>query len=129
MREIAANPLGYPVEVWRLFMHTPGAGRFADGAPDILSTEVGSPAGGARLRVALRIAAGHIADSRFQAYGCPYTVATGAWLANWLVGRARADLATAPITEMRATLEIPEDRAHCWLMAQDLLRDLSRQWS
>ena len=123
------NPLAYPAEVWRLFMHTPGAGRFAVGAPDILSAETGSPAGGARLRVALRIAEGRIADSRFQAYGCPYTIATGAWLANWLPGRAQADLAAPPLAELRAALEIPEDRAHCWLMAQDLLRDLSRQWS
>ncbi len=72
---------------------------------------------------------GTVNDARFQAYGCPYTIAVGAWLADWCIGRTTAELATAPFAQLRAALEIPEDRAHCWLMAQDVLRDLASRGS
>jgi NifU-like protein involved in Fe-S cluster formation len=119
---IVDNPLGYPAAVWRLFRETPRAGRLPSGP----AVEAGTPAAPFRLRVQVRIQDERIVDAAFQAHGCPYTVATGAWLAGWLVGRPIADCARPPIAELRAELEIPEDRAHCWLMAQDLLGELHR---
>ena len=116
------NPLGYPATVWRLFRESPRAGRLSSG----LFAEVGTPAAPFRLRIQIRIEGERIADAAFQAHGCPYTLATGAWLADWLVGRPAAECARPPIAELRAELEIPPDRAHCWLMAQDLLGELHR---
>jgi NifU-like protein involved in Fe-S cluster formation len=117
-----ANPLGYPAAVWRLFRETPRAGRLD-------AARVGhahTPAAPFRLRLDVQLEHGVFRDSRFSAHGCPYTIATGAWLAEWLIGRRPDDLLTPPIAALRAELEIPEDRAHCWLMAQDCLRDLHR---
>lgn len=114
---------GYLSEVWRLFRETPRAGRLEAG-PGVVSAEAGTVARKFRLRLDCRIEQGQVADSRFQAHGCPYTIAVGAWLAGWCVGRRRDELAAPPIAELRTALEIPEDRAHCWLMAQDVLRDL-----
>lgn len=119
------NPLEYPHEVWRLFRELPRAGRFGPADPDVLAAEVGTRAGGFRLRLECRTPAGRVADARFQAFGCPYTIAVGAWLAEWCVGRPRAELAVPPVAELRAALEIPDDRAHCWVMAQDVLRALN----
>lgn len=118
------NSLGYPDEVWRLFTQTPRAGR-CDVGPDVRTAEAATQAGKFRLRLDCRVEQGHIADSRFQAYGCPYTIAVGAWLANWCVNRPCTELREAPVAELRAALEIPEDRAHCWLLAQDVLRILT----
>lgn len=115
------NPLGYPPLVWELFTQTPRAGRVEGG----VAAEAGTPAGGARLRLEVRVEAqGRIEDARFLAWGCPYVIATGAWLAQWLVGQPRAALAAPPLAELRTALEIPEERAHCGLMAQDVLRAL-----
>jgi cysteine desulfurase len=117
------NPLGYPAAVWRLFRQTPRAGRLRAGP----AAEVGTPAGPFRLRLQVETADGRIVDAAFLAHGCPYCVATGAWLAQWLVGRPVADCARPPIAALRDELEIPEDRAHCWLMAQDVLGELRRR--
>lgn len=117
------NPLGYPAEVWRLFRETPRVGRLEAGQ-GVVSAEAGTAAGRLRLRLDCRLEQGRVSDSRFQAHGCPYTIAVGAWLAGWCIGRNRAELDVPPITDLRAALEIPEDRAHCWLMAQDVLRAL-----
>lgn len=116
------NPLGYPATVWRLFRGTPRAGALASG----FVAEVGTPAAPFRLRLQVRIELGTIVDTAFQALGCPYTLATGAWLAAWLLGRPPADCGRPPIAQLREELEIPQDRAHCWLMAQDVLDELHR---
>ena len=116
------NALGYPAQVWRLFRQTPRAGRLASGPV----SEVGTPAAPFRLRMQVEREGERIVDAAFQAHGCPYTLATGAWLADWLVGRPVADCARPPIAQLRAELEIPPDRAHCWLMAQDVLGELHR---
>ncbi|MGQ0698278.1 MAG: iron-sulfur cluster assembly scaffold protein [Panacagrimonas sp.] len=120
------NPLDYPTEVWRLFRETPRAGRFETGA-GVVSAEAGTAAGKFRLRLECRIENDRVIDARFQAYGCPYTIAAGAWLAGSSIGRPQAELAQARTEELRTALEIPEDRAHCWLMAQDVLRELAHQ--
>jgi NifU-like protein involved in Fe-S cluster formation len=117
------NGLGYPDTVWRLFRETPRMGRI-DGA---VVADAVTPGSGFRLRLELRRDGGRIADAAFQAHGCPYAIATGAWLADALIGQPVTVLADPPIARLRAELEIPEERAHCWLMAQDVLRDLHRQ--
>ena len=118
------NALGYPSEVWQLFRHTPRSGAVDPGLPGVCTGEARSATGNMRLRLSVRADSGRVMDARFQAHGCPYTIAAAAWLARWLVDRPWEDLKNPPTTELRAALEIPEDRAHCWLMAQDVLRDL-----
>jgi NifU-like protein involved in Fe-S cluster formation len=119
------NPLGYPAQVWRRFIETSRGGAL-EPATGVSAAEVGSHAGKFRLRLECRMADGRVSDARFRAWGCPYTIAVGGWLADWCIGRPVADLLTTPVEELRADLEIPEDRAHCWLMAQDVLRELHR---
>lgn len=118
------NPLEYPAEVWRLFCQLPRVGRFDPATHGLRAAEAGTRANHFRLRLECRVEDDRIVESRFQAFGCPYSIAVGAWLARWCEGRAAADLGPPPIAELRAALEIPEDRAHCWLMAQDVLRAL-----
>ena len=118
----------YPDEVWRLFRETPRAGSFAANAGS-LRAEARTHAADFRIRLECTLAAQTISDSRFLAYGCPFTIAVGAWLAQWCTGRNKSDLIGFSAAELRAALEIPEDRAHCWLMAQDVLRAMSEQMS
>lgn len=120
--------LDYPESVWKLFRETPRAGRFAPDAGNVLSGESRTPAADSVLRLQLRVEDGEVADARFQAYGCPVSIAVGAWLADYAIGRDRSTLDTLNARSMMEALEIPEDRAHCAFLGEDALRAALEQW-
>ena len=122
-----SNPFGYPAAVWRLFQETPRAGSLA--GEGVLSAEASTPANRSRLRLQVKMAASRIADARFQAYGCPVTIAVGAYLAGAVVGRDAAGLPGIDAKAIREALEIPEDRTHCALLGEDAVRSLLTQVS
>lgn len=120
----AANAYGYPPRIWQLFQDAPRAGRFAPGTPGVVAGQAGTPAARSVLSLEMRFDGGRVVDARFRAYGCPSSIAVGAWIAGWSLGREPAELATLGAARLRGELEIPEDRAHCALMGEDALRDL-----
>jgi NifU-like protein involved in Fe-S cluster formation len=120
------NPFGYSDAVWRLFRETPRAG-VLDGAA--LTGSATTPASRGRLRLQVRVKGSQIADARFQAYGCPTTIAVGAWLAEHAVGRSLTDLAGLRAADIRQALEIPEARLHCALLGEDAIKSLCRSAS
>lgn len=115
------NPFGYSDPVWQLFRETPRAGVLEGGA---ITGSATTPASQARLQLQVRLTGDRVSDARFQAYGCPTTIAVGAWLAGQAVGRTLADLAALRAADIRQALEIPEDRLHCTLMGEDALKSL-----
>ena len=119
------NPFGYPEPVWRLFNATPRAGAL-DG-PGVLAGEAATPASRGRLRLQVKMERSRIGDARFQAYGCPTTIAVGAYVAGQVVGKEVAELARIDAKSIREALEIPEDRLHCALLGEDLVRSLLSQ--
>ena len=118
------NPFGYAPGIWRLFRSAPNAGSYPAGTPGVVSAEAGTPAARSVLRLALRFDGQRVIDGRFQAYGCPATIAVGAWIAGWAAGRHVDDLRHLKAAHLREALEIPEDRAHCALLGEDALRAL-----
>lgn len=122
MNVTEANPFGYAEPVWKLFSHPPHVGEFDPGTPGVVSGEAGSKAARSVLRLQLRFAGGRVADARFKAYGCPSSIAVGAWIAGWSLGKTPAELATLRAAELRQALEIAEDRAHCALLGEDALQ-------
>jgi NifU-like protein involved in Fe-S cluster formation len=118
----AHNVYGYPPPVWARFAAPRHAGRLA--GPGVHSAEAGSPAAAARLRLQLRWEQGRVAECRFLARGCPVTLAVGEWLCERLAGASGAEMAAIGAPEIRQALEIPEDKAHCALMGEDVLRSL-----
>ena len=107
----------YPDKIWRLFREPRRAGRLEEGK-GVVTGEATTPAGHARLQLQLKLAAdGRIEDARFLALGCPYLLATGAWLCAHLTGRrldAAKQLQSADITEQ---LELPAVKRYCAVMA------------
>jgi NifU-like protein involved in Fe-S cluster formation len=118
------NPFGYPDPVWRLFRDAPRAGRWDD--PAAIAASAATPANRNVLRLQVKMNDARIGDARFQAYGCPTTIAVGAWLAGWVIGKPLAELATADAALVRRSLEIPEERIHCALLAEDVAKSLAR---
>jgi NifU-like protein involved in Fe-S cluster formation len=122
---MSANPFGYSEAVWRLFSEAPQAGAL-DG-PDVQSVEAATPASRSRLRLQVKMADARIGEARFQAYGCPTTIAVGAWVAGRVVGRPVAELSGIDSKMILEALEIPEDRTHCALLGEDLVKSLLSQ--
>jgi NifU-like protein involved in Fe-S cluster formation len=123
-----ANAYNYPAKIWDLFETAPRAGRFDAGTQGVIAGKAGTPAARSVLSLEMRFEKGRVADARFRAYGCPSSIAVGAWIAQWSIGREPAELAALTAARLRAELEIPEDRAHCALMGEDAVRDLAARY-
>lgn len=119
----AAVAAPYPDAVLARFRDPALSGRFEDRV-GVVRVQAGTPAAPFRLVLEVKWQAGQVQDARFQAFGCPFTIAVGAWLAGWSLGRNRDRLAEFSPQALVQALEIPDSRAHCVLMAQDLLREL-----
>jgi len=117
-----ADPFGYGTRVWTLFNEAPRAGEFPEGEPAVVTGQAGTPAARSVLRVQLKFDGDCVADARFRAYGCPTSIAVGAWLAEWAQGKSVAELATLTMKQLRDALEIPDDRAHCAMLGEDALK-------
>lgn len=121
MNTTEANPFGYAEPIWRLFQETPHAGEFDAGTPGVVTGIAGSKAARSVLRLQLRFEQGRVADVRFKAYGCPNSIAVGAWIVDWSLGKTPEELAALRAADLRAALEIADDRAHCALLGEDAL--------
>lgn len=129
----ADNAFDYPQPIWQRFRTAPRAGRFGPGEPGVVSGRAGTPAANSVLELQLKFAGGKVGDARFRAYGCPASIAVGAWLAEWSIGRSRGELAVLSAAMLREALEIPDEKAHCALLGEDalkaLLKDVPRNLS
>lgn len=116
------NPFAYSAPIWQRFRQQSQAGRYPDDVAGVVCASAGTPAARAVLELSLRVGNERVLDARFRAYGCPTTIAVGAWLAEVAAGRTKAELARIDAQQIRAALEIPEARAHCALLGEDTLR-------
>lgn len=117
---VNGNPYGYPDAVWRLFSDPPRAGRFESGP--FIAGSAATPASRSVLSLQLKTGLGRVTDARFQAYGCPCTIAVGAWLAGQAVGLPIDQLSSLNAASIRQGLEIPDQRAHCALLGEDAIK-------
>jgi NifU-like protein involved in Fe-S cluster formation len=118
------NPYGYSRPVWDLFQSAPRAGSWPAEVPDVLTGRAGTRSSRAVLQLQVRHDGRQVTDARFQAYGCPTTIAVGAWLAQWAVGRELEALRSVTAATLREALEIPEERAHCAFVGEDAVKVL-----
>lgn len=121
----AENLFGYPEPVWREFLDAgERAGQLPEAA-DTLHLQAENRASGSTLKLHLRVdAAGLVTEARFQALGCPVGIAVGHWLAREATGQPLSALRQLSAGRLRIALEIPEDKLHCALMGEDLLRQI-----
>lgn len=122
MTNILANTFGYPALIWELFNQAPNSGFFEEDTPGLAHAQVGTPANESVLELSVIWREHRVVEARFRAYGCPATIAVGAWLTDWCKGRGAADLLEISAADISCTLEITEDRAHCALMGEDVVR-------
>jgi len=98
----------YSEPVLAHFRDPVGAGRLPAGDPSVASAEERDPDGGQRVRVHVKLAEGVLADVRFQAFGCPVTIAVASAAVERVVGRTREEaLALEPESLVRTLALTP----------------------
>jgi hypothetical protein len=107
--------------------------RLAHGGPfpegvHCLSGEAGREATGTRVRFLLRLAGPEVAEARFQAYGCPHTLAVASWVAGELAGRRREGLQPGTPADWALRFGVPATKLGRLLVIEDAMRDCVANW-
>lgn len=93
-----------------------------------VSGEAGGPGQETWVRFDLAVANGIVRDARFNAYGCPHTVAVASWLASQLPGRRRDALVPGAPADWAAAQAVPVEKLGRLLVVEDALQQCIRHW-
>ena len=102
----------------------PGEGR--PGA--LVSGEAGGPGSDTWVRFELLVAGDTVKDARFQAFACPHTTDTAAWLCGELRGRRREALIPGTPAAWAAARSIPVEKLGRLLLVEDALQACLSSW-
>jgi cysteine desulfurase len=111
-----------------LFSRLSGAGTLADSAGCVLRGEAGQQSGEAWVRLHLLVRDDTVIQARFQALGCPHTLATVSWLTSQLTGRKRSEAQPGSPADWARTLEVPVEKLGRLLLIEDALHAALQQW-
>jgi cysteine desulfurase len=96
---------------------------------DVIRGVAGSMADDAWVRFILKIEGEQVIDARFQAYGCPHTLAIATWLTDELKGRTRQALVPDGPIIWAQRWEVPAEKLGRLLIIEDALHDCMNQWT
>jgi len=81
------------------------------------------------MHMYLKFAGEVIEAARFETYGCPYAVACGSWVTQWVAGRSVAQALLLEQGDLIRLLGgLPLGKEHCAGLAVNSLRDGLRVW-
>ncbi len=114
--------------VRELFSRLQGAGAVPGSAGTVLRGEAGQRSAEAWIRLHLLVSADTVIEARFQALGCPHTLATASWLVMQLAGRRRSEAQPGSPRAWARTLEVPVEKLGRLLLIEDALHAALQQW-
>jgi len=115
----------YSVRVLELFRTLPGAGTLPAASGAVATGEAMALDRGAWVRFEARVDAGaRILACRFQAWGCPHTLAAAALAAGWLEGRPAGGAACCDAASLARELDAPAEKMGRLLVVEDAARAL-----
>ena len=94
-----------------------------------VSGEAGTEAQGTWVRFHLLVHDDCVKDARFQAFACPHTVDTAAWLCERLRGRRRSDLGAGTPAQWAEARSVPVEKLGRLLVVEDALNDCITRWT
>jgi cysteine desulfurase len=108
----------------RYFLAPPRPVEFPDGTTsgDFLQGAAGRESAGTRVFFELKIAGGIVRSARFNAYGCPHTVAVTAWLCETLEGVPLSGVAPGAPADWAEKFAVPAEKLGRLLVVEDALR-------
>jgi len=127
---MAAGPNEYSETVVEHFRAPRNTGAFPSGDRDVLSGWAGSRKQGREIRLKLKLAEdGRIAACRYQAYGCPATIALCSVLSERLPGMTPAEALGWSGMHLAEELELPAPKRDAALLLEDALRHALRSYN
>lgn len=93
----------------------PSCGRYRHGSGGAIGR-------GSLIEFWLALQGARIVEARFEAFGCPATIACAEWLCRWLIGREQASAATMEGLAVAEALALPAAKRTVALVADDALR-------
>ncbi len=123
---VQSDALSPPAQA--LFAHLAGAGVLPDSAGTVLRAEAGAESGEAWVRLHLLVRDDTVIEARFQALGCPHTLATASWLVQQLAGRSRAAAQPGSPADWARTLGVPVEKLGRLLVIEDALHKVLQHW-
>jgi NifU-like protein involved in Fe-S cluster formation len=109
------------------FEHPRHHGYF-DAAADVIAARAGRRSDGVEFSFTARIAAERLVALRFQAFGCPHSIAAASWLTERLVGVTQQELAQWQWREAAQALEVPTEKRGRLLILEDAVHALAENW-
>lgn len=83
---------------------------------------------GTRVEFQLRIDKGVVSEARYQAYGCPHTIAAAEWVAQYVRGRYLTELNQLDPHRIAAELDIPAEKLGSLFVIEDAFRASIVDW-
>jgi cysteine desulfurase len=110
---------------------SPQGAAWAGGASDggaVVRGEAGGPGQDTWVRFELLVEGDTVKDARFQAFACPHTMDTTAWLCGELRGRRREALIPGTPAAWAASRGVPAEKLGRLLKVEDALRACLSNW-
>jgi hypothetical protein len=107
----------------------PQVALWASPAARHVSGEAGALAEGTWVRFHLRIEGECVKEALFQAYACPHTVQTAAWLCAQLRGREHGNLIPGTPEQWARACSVPVPKLGRLLVLEDALQACITQWT
>lgn len=112
---------GLPEGILSRFAGPCGAGRPPDPA-GWRHGRGGSARQGALVEVWLRVEDDRVPEARFEAFGCPSTIAAAAWFCEWAPGRPQAELAALTGLDLARALGLAAAKRGVALVVEDAVK-------
>jgi NifU-like protein involved in Fe-S cluster formation len=109
--------LKYSELTLRYFESAPGAGVL--GGADAFRGAAGSRGSGTWVQFDLQVNSGIIQAARFQAFGCPHTIAVAAWVVEQAVGRDLRSALPETVEELSQRFAVPIEKRGRLLVIED----------
>jgi len=117
----------YSSAVMRRFDAPERAGELPTDAPGLVSGQAEDRTLHIWVRFQLQVLDGLVRVARFQAFGCPHTVAAASLVADWLEGQSVAAARGLDVKALCAELAVPVEKLGKLLRIEDALLACWRQ--
>ena len=101
----------------RYFESAPGAGVLS--GADAFHGAAGSRGRGTWVRFDLQVNSGTIQAARFQAFGCPHTIAVAAWVVEQAIGRGVRTALPETVEDLSKRFAVPVEKRGRLLIIED----------
>ena len=122
------NTSTYSDQVWERFKEPVCAGRLDNNSETVTTGISRDPATGHTVRMWLRMDESRIISARFQARGCPVTIAAASMAAETLEGMTVAAARQLSGRKLVARLAAPVEKVSSGLLVEDALQEALKNY-